>query len=143
MCSCIFLCIFSYRMSGEASSSGTRRKRRATSSSRGTAEAQQQPADVVVREIRYRGPGVPHGRSTVVRDSPLLQFAEGSSEWAKLQVLIGVQLLQYRRIDWELVGQLGQRERLEQLLGDKFRLGLDCDVPQYYELVLEFHSTSE
>ncbi|KAJ0800718.1 hypothetical protein HanPI659440_Chr03g0106811 [Helianthus annuus] len=111
-------------MSGEGSSSGTSRKRRASTRSRGTAEAQQQPAEVVVRYIQYSGPGIPHGQSTILHDSPLLKFVIGSSEYAKLRVLIGVPLLQYRKIDWDLVGQLGQRERIEQLLGEKFRLVL-------------------
>ncbi|KAM0014080.1 hypothetical protein Hdeb2414_s0038g00734181 [Helianthus debilis subsp. tardiflorus] len=130
-------------MSGEGSSSGVSRKRRASTRSRGTAEAQQQPIDVVVREIRYRRPGIPHRQSTIVQDSPLLQFAVVSSKYTKLRGLIDVRLLKYHRIDWELVGRLGQRERIEQLLGDKFRLVLDCDAPQYLELVLEFHSTFE
>ncbi|KAM0043829.1 hypothetical protein Hdeb2414_s0010g00345941 [Helianthus debilis subsp. tardiflorus] len=127
-------------MSGEASSSETSRKRRMTTRSLGTAEAQQQPADVVIREIRYHGPGIPLGQSTLLLDSPLLQFSHGSSEWARLQVLMPMMLLEYRRIDCELVCQLGHRERLEQLLGNKFRLVLDCDAPQFYELALEFHS---
>ncbi|KAJ0670729.1 hypothetical protein HanOQP8_Chr13g0477831 [Helianthus annuus] len=59
----------------------------------------------------------------------------------KYDVIKDVQLLECRRIDWELVGRLGQVERMQELLGPKFRMVLDCDAPQYYELTLEFHST--
>ncbi|KAJ0789713.1 hypothetical protein HanPI659440_Chr05g0206721 [Helianthus annuus] len=126
-------------MSGEGSSSGTSRKRRASTRSQGAAEVQ--PTDVPLREIRYRGPGIPHGQGTVLRDSPLLQFADQTAEFSRYHVLRAVNLLEFRRIDWELVGRLGQVDRLQQLLGEKFRLVLDCDAPQYYELALEFHST--
>ncbi|KAM0027970.1 hypothetical protein Hdeb2414_s0019g00546461 [Helianthus debilis subsp. tardiflorus] len=126
-------------MSGEGSSSGTSRKRRASTRSQDAAE--EQLAVLPLREIRYRGTGLPHGQSTVLRDSPLLQFADQSAENSRYQVISAVKLLEFRRIDWELVGRLGQVDRLQQLLGEKFRLVLDCDAPQYYELALEFHST--
>ncbi|MFS8007276.1 hypothetical protein Hanom_Chr14g01259091 [Helianthus anomalus] len=87
-------------MSGEGSSSGTKRKRRA--STRG----QEQPTDAPLRIVTDRGDGIPHGQSSVLWDSPLLQ-----------------------RIDWEMVGRLRQVERLEQLLGEKFMMALDCDAP--------------
>ncbi|KAJ0788567.1 hypothetical protein HanPI659440_Chr05g0193221 [Helianthus annuus] len=128
-------------MSGEASSSGTERKRCASTRSQGTAEAQPQLADVPLREIQYRGPGIPHGQSTVLGDNPLLQFVEGTAGYSRYHAVRAVKLLEFRRIDWELVGRLGQVERLQQLLGAKFRLVLGCDTPQYYELALEFHST--
>ncbi|KAM0027871.1 hypothetical protein Hdeb2414_s0019g00545301 [Helianthus debilis subsp. tardiflorus] len=128
-----------YKMLGEGSSSGTSRKRRLSTRSQDAAE--EQPAVLPLREIRYRGLGVPHGQSTVLRDSPLLQFASESAEYSRYRVLEAVKLLEFRRIDWELVGRLGQFDRLQQLLGEKFRLALDCDAPQYYELALEFHST--
>ncbi|KAF5787388.1 hypothetical protein HanRHA438_Chr10g0465061 [Helianthus annuus] len=128
-------------MSGEASSSGTKRKRRASTRSQGTAEAQPRPANVPLREFQYRGPGIPHGQSTLLRDSPLLQFVEETAEYSRYHAVRAVKLLDFRRIDWELVGRLGQVERLQQLLGEKFRLVLNCDAPQYYELALEFHST--
>ncbi|MFS7913712.1 hypothetical protein Hanom_Chr02g00144861 [Helianthus anomalus] len=32
-------------------------------------------------------------------------------------------------------------ERIQELLGQKFRWALECDVPQYLELTMEFHST--
>ncbi|MFS7966202.1 hypothetical protein Hanom_Chr09g00771081 [Helianthus anomalus] len=78
-------------MSGEGSSSSTGRKRRASTRSQGTAEAQQ-PTDMPLRMIQYHGPGVPHRQSTVLRDSPLLQFAEGTAEWSRFHVLGAVQL---------------------------------------------------
>ncbi|KAJ0702608.1 hypothetical protein HanPI659440_Chr14g0541621 [Helianthus annuus] len=123
-------------MSGEGSSSGTKRKRRA--STRG----QEQPAaDTPLRVVTYRGDGIPHGQSTLLWDSPLLQFDYDTDEYYRLNIIKTVKLLEFRRIDWELVERLGQVERLEQLLGPKFRMVLDWDAPQYYELALEFHST--
>ncbi|KAJ0796752.1 hypothetical protein HanPI659440_Chr04g0165901 [Helianthus annuus] len=135
-------------MSGEGSSSGTSRKRRASTRSQGAVE--EQPADVPLREIRYHGPRILDGQSTVLQDCPLSQFADQTAEFLRYHVLSAVKLLEFRRIvkllefrriDWELVGRLGQVDRLQQLLGEKFRLVLDCDAPQYYELALEFHST--
>ncbi|KAJ0462832.1 hypothetical protein HanHA300_Chr14g0508451 [Helianthus annuus] len=113
-------------MSVEGSSSGTKRKRHA--STRG----QEKPANAPLRVITYRGDGIPHGQSTMLWDSPLLQFAHDSAEHMKFDVIKKVKLLEFRRIDWELVGRLGQVERLEQLLGPKFRMALDCDEPQHH-----------
>ncbi|MFS7912608.1 hypothetical protein Hanom_Chr02g00131951 [Helianthus anomalus] len=107
-------------MSGEGSSSGVKRKRRASARAQGAAE--EQPADSPLRVITYKGDGIPHGQSTVLWDSPLLQFDYLSDEYSRLDVIKTV-------------------ERLEQLLGPKFRMALDWDAPQYYELTLEFHST--
>ncbi|KAJ0786216.1 hypothetical protein HanOQP8_Chr02g0052771 [Helianthus annuus] len=126
-------------MSGEGSSSGTKRKRGASTRSQGAAE--KQPTDLPLREITYRGIGVPHGPSTVLGDSPLLQFDYQTAEYLRYQVISTVKLLEFRRIDRELVGHLGQVERLQQLLGEKFRLPLECDAPQYYELAFEFNYT--
>ncbi|KAM0046970.1 hypothetical protein Hdeb2414_s0009g00322941 [Helianthus debilis subsp. tardiflorus] len=126
-------------MSGEGSSLGTKRKRRASKRSQGAAE--EQPADAPLRVVTYRGEGIPHDQSTVLWDSPLLQFAYQTDEYLRFQVIKMVKLLEFRWIDWELVGRLRQVERFEQLLGEKFRMALDCDAPQYYELALEFHST--
>ncbi|MFS7934608.1 hypothetical protein Hanom_Chr05g00393561 [Helianthus anomalus] len=125
-------------MSGEGSSTGTKRKRRGA---RAQGAAQEQPADAPLREVEYRDDGIPHGQSMVLEDSPLLRFKFGPTEYMKYDVIRDVQLLEFRRIDWELVGRLGQVERLQELLGPKFRMTLDCDAPQYYELALEFHST--
>ncbi|KAJ0629654.1 hypothetical protein HanIR_Chr00c07g0906271 [Helianthus annuus] len=125
-------------MSGEGSSSGTKRKRRGT---RAQGAAQEQPADTPLRLVTYRDDGTPHGQSARLWDSPLLWFKIGSAEYQRLDVIKKLKLLDFRRIDWDLVRQLGQVDRLEQLLGPKFRMALDCDAPQYYELALKFHST--
>ncbi|KAM0011578.1 hypothetical protein Hdeb2414_s0004g00145501 [Helianthus debilis subsp. tardiflorus] len=122
-------------MSGEGSSSGTKRKWRA--STRG----QEQPADAPLRVVTYRGDGIPHGQSTVLWDSPLLQFDYLTDEYLRFDVIKTLNLLEFRRIDRELVRRLGQVEKLEQLLGPKFKMALDCDALQYYQLALEFHST--
>ncbi|MFS7937439.1 hypothetical protein Hanom_Chr05g00427511 [Helianthus anomalus] len=129
-------------MSGEGSASGAvGRKRGPQTCPRG--ETLPLPPDFGKRQIEYRSAGVPHGQSTRLKDSPLLQFALNSNEQARLAELITVDLLPYRRIDWDMVDRLGQRERIEQLLGEKFRLVLDCDAPQCKELMLEFHATFE
>ncbi|KAJ0430957.1 hypothetical protein HanRHA438_Chr17g0839181 [Helianthus annuus] len=125
-------------MSGEGSSSGVKRKRRGT---RAQGASQEQPADTLLREITYRDDGTPHGQSSRLVDSPLLRFTVGSAEYMKFDTIKKLKLLEFRRIDWDLVGQLGQVERLQELLGPKFRMALDCDAPQYYELTMEFHST--
>ncbi|KAJ0575931.1 hypothetical protein HanIR_Chr05g0218401 [Helianthus annuus] len=123
-------------MAGEGSSSGTKRKRRRTRVAR-----EQPAADTPLRMVEYRDDGIPHGQSTVLLNSPLLLFAYDTDEYYRLDVIKKLKLLDFRRIDWDLVRQLGQVDRLEQLLGPKFRMALDCDAPQYYELALEFHST--
>ncbi|KAI3810726.1 hypothetical protein L1987_20348 [Smallanthus sonchifolius] len=46
-----------------------------------------------------------------------------------------------RTIDWPLMGQLGVRERLQQLLPPHWRQLLDVPREQYVELPLEFFST--
>ncbi|KAF5768282.1 hypothetical protein HanXRQr2_Chr14g0634581 [Helianthus annuus] len=84
-------------MLGEGSSSGMSRKRRASTRSQDVAK--EQPADLPHREISYRGPGVPHGQSTVLRDSPFLQFAYQTTEYSRYHVIRVVKLLEFRRID--------------------------------------------
>ncbi|KAM0067884.1 hypothetical protein Hdeb2414_s0002g00066531 [Helianthus debilis subsp. tardiflorus] len=129
-------------MSGEESSATAGgRKRGPRARPRGTGE-QPPPSDFRKRKIKYHTAEViPHGRSTRLKDSPLLQFDIDTSEYAKLDELITVNLLPFKRIDWELLDRLGQRERIEQYLGSEFRLALDCDALQYKELTLEFHAT--
>ncbi|KAJ0725815.1 hypothetical protein HanPI659440_Chr12g0463181 [Helianthus annuus] len=125
-------------MSGEGSSSGVKRKKRGT---RAQGAAEEQPAVAPLRKVSYRDDGTPHSQSTVLLDNPLLRFLFDTDKYYRLDIIKSVQLLGFRRIDWDLVRQLGQVDRLEQLLGPKFRLALDCDEPQYHQLTLEFHST--
>ncbi|KAJ0615762.1 hypothetical protein HanOQP8_Chr02g0072431 [Helianthus annuus] len=129
-------------MSGEGSSAAAgRRKRGPQTRTRGTVELQPLP-DFGKRKIKYHTTEIiPHGRSTRLKDSPLLQFDVDTSEYAKLDELIKVNLLPFKRIDLELLDRLGQKERIEQYLGSKFRLALDCDALQYKELTLKFHAT--
>ncbi|KAM0070961.1 hypothetical protein Hdeb2414_s0001g00019401 [Helianthus debilis subsp. tardiflorus] len=115
-----------FRMSGEGSSSGVKHKRRGT---RAQGAAQEQPADTLLREITYRDDGTPHGQSSRLVDSPLLRFTVGFTEYMKFDTIKKLKLLGFRRIDWDLVGQLGQVERLQELLGPNFRMALDCDTP--------------
>ncbi|MFS8016763.1 hypothetical protein Hanom_Chr15g01372371 [Helianthus anomalus] len=130
-------------MSGEGSSAAAEEKRKRGPKARPRGTGEQLPSsDFGKRRIKYHTAEIiPHGRSTRLKDSPLLQFDMDSSEYAKLDELITVKLLPFKRIDWELLDRLGQRERNEQYLGPKFRLALDCDALQYKELTLEFHAT--
>ncbi|KAJ0780017.1 hypothetical protein HanPI659440_Chr06g0232921 [Helianthus annuus] len=129
-------------MSGEGSSAAVGgRKRGPQTRPRGTGE-QQPLADFGKRKIKYHTAEIiPHGRSTCLKDSPLLQSDVDTGEYARLEELIKVNLLPFKRIDWELLDKLGQRERIEQYMGSKFRSALDCDALQYKELTLEFNAT--
>ncbi|KAJ0770345.1 hypothetical protein HanPI659440_Chr07g0256321 [Helianthus annuus] len=143
----LFLCCsieLFYRMLGKRSLSGVAGKRRRgpPQRPRGDPTTQQYTLDFRKTKIRYQTPEViPRGRSTRIRDSPLLQFELDASEYQRLGELIQVNLLSFRRIDWELLDRIGQRDRIEFLLGDKFRVVLDCDAHQYKELTLEFYAT--
>uniref|UniRef100_A0A251RMS2 Uncharacterized protein n=1 Tax=Helianthus annuus TaxID=4232 RepID=A0A251RMS2_HELAN len=75
------------------------------------------PSDFGKRQIEYRSAGVPHGQSTRLKDSPLLQFALNSNEQARLAELITVDLLPYRRIDWDMVDCLGNGRELSSYWG--------------------------
>ncbi|KAM0051677.1 hypothetical protein Hdeb2414_s0007g00239331 [Helianthus debilis subsp. tardiflorus] len=110
-------------MSGKGSSTSVgRRKRGPQMRPRGIGEQQPLPY-FGKRKIKYHTAEIiPHERSTRLKDSPLLQFDVDTSEYAKLDELL-------------------KRERIEQYLGSKFRLALDCDALQYKELTLEFHET--
>ncbi|KAJ0576462.1 hypothetical protein HanOQP8_Chr05g0181431 [Helianthus annuus] len=44
-------------------------------------------------------------------------------------------------IDWDWLGQMGERPRVENLLAGKARDAVEYYLHQYEELVLEFHST--
>ncbi|MFS7978384.1 hypothetical protein Hanom_Chr10g00914891 [Helianthus anomalus] len=94
------------------------------------------------RRIRYEGPEQKiYGRRSVRREHPLLKFQVNSNEWIKLQKIIKTDLLEHLTIDWEWLGQMGARERVEELLGPMLVEMVNCDGPQYDELVVEFHST--
>ncbi|MFS7988850.1 hypothetical protein Hanom_Chr11g01039711 [Helianthus anomalus] len=90
-------------MSGEGSSPGTSRKQSASTRSPGVAE--EPPVERPLREITYRGEGVPHGQSRILWDSPLLHFAYQTTEYLRFQVIRVVKLLDFRRIDWELASR--------------------------------------
>ncbi|KAM0067583.1 hypothetical protein Hdeb2414_s0002g00062981 [Helianthus debilis subsp. tardiflorus] len=109
-------------MSGAGASSGVKRKRRNT---RAQAAAQEQPDAPVLREIKYRDVGVPHGQSDRLVESLLLRFTVGSYEYMKFEAIKKVKLLEFKRIDWDLVNRLGQVERIQELLGEKFRWALE------------------
>ncbi|MFS7997095.1 hypothetical protein Hanom_Chr12g01137701 [Helianthus anomalus] len=84
----------------EGSSSTASRKRGLATRQRGGPAQQelvQQPE--YVRVVEYIGLGVPHGQSTRLLDSPLLQFELDSGESQRLTTLYTVDLLPFRRID--------------------------------------------
>ncbi|MFS8024472.1 hypothetical protein Hanom_Chr16g01463651 [Helianthus anomalus] len=97
-------------MSGEGSSSGVKSKR---SNTRAQAAAQEQSGAPVFREIIYRDAGVPHWQSDRLVESPLLRFTLGSFEFMKFEAIKKLKLLEFRRIDWDLVSRLGQVERFQ------------------------------
>ncbi|KAD5961049.1 hypothetical protein E3N88_12522 [Mikania micrantha] len=84
---------------------------------------------------------VPSIRPRRIREHTLLSFDLGTFESQRLDRFISLELLHHRNIDWELLDQLGQRDRIERLLGPRWTTVLACDWPQYKELALEFHST--
>ncbi|KAI3816629.1 hypothetical protein L1987_16332 [Smallanthus sonchifolius] len=130
-------------MSGEGSSSRSGRKRRGpTPHPRGDAAEQDYNPNLGQRRIKYHTrERIPNCRVTRLREHPLLQFELGTQESRKLDTLIDTNLLQFRTIDWTLLDHIGQRDRIEALLGDKFRAALCCMASQYEELTIEFHAT--
>ncbi|KAL8224280.1 hypothetical protein R6Q57_019755 [Mikania cordata] len=76
-----------------------------------------------------------------LKDHTLLMFAMGTFESDRFDRFVSLELLHHGNISWELVDQLGQRDRLERLLGPKWVRVLACDWPRYKELTMEFHST--
>ncbi|KAM0058104.1 hypothetical protein Hdeb2414_s0005g00166331 [Helianthus debilis subsp. tardiflorus] len=131
-------------MSGEGSSSGARGRRRGpTARPRGSATQEQQVvSNQKGRRIRYEGhKRVIYAWVPLRREHPLLQFQVNMNEWIKLQKIIRKELLKHWTIDWEWLCQMGARESVEELLGPMLIEMVNCDWPQYDELVVEFHST--
>ncbi|KAL8223230.1 hypothetical protein R6Q57_020629 [Mikania cordata] len=94
------------------------------------------------RTIRYlEHERVPIIKTRRLRDHTLLMFEMGTFESDRLDMFISLELLHHWNISWDLIDQLGQRDRLERLLGPKWVRVLACDWPQYKELTMEFHST--
>ncbi|KAL8217790.1 hypothetical protein R6Q57_021163 [Mikania cordata] len=83
---------------------------------------------------------VPVIRTRRLLDHTLLMFEMGTYERDRLDMFITLELLHHRNISWDLIDQLGQRDRLERMLGPKWVRVLACDWPQYKELTIEFHS---
>ncbi|KAI3814232.1 hypothetical protein L1987_18981 [Smallanthus sonchifolius] len=70
----------------------------------------------------------------------LLSFAPGTPEHDRLTRMVSVALHASRTIDWSLMGQLGVREWMQQLLPPHWRQLLVLPREQYVELTLEFFS---
>ncbi|KAF5758514.1 hypothetical protein HanXRQr2_Chr16g0730081 [Helianthus annuus] len=131
-------------MSCERCSSGARGRRRGpVARPRGSPTQEQQVVSQRKgRRIRYEGPKwLIYAWCPLRREHPLLQFQVNTNEWIKLQKIIRRYLLKHWTIDWEWLGQMGARERVEELLGPMLVEMVNCDWPQYDELVVEFHST--
>jgi hypothetical protein len=73
----------------------------------------------------------------------LLQFEPGTTEADACAGLVDVGLLQPRTFDWDLIGQLGQQDRIGAMFGVHWRAALACTTQQYCELMTEFLSTFE
>ncbi|KAD3640814.1 hypothetical protein E3N88_30037 [Mikania micrantha] len=130
------------RMSGASSSgAGGKRRRGPVPRPRGEPSSPVQPQRDE-RTIRYlEAERIPAIKTRRLKDHTLLMFEMGTFESDMLDRFVSLELLHHRNINWELVDQLGQRDRLERLLGPKWRRVLACDWPQYKELTIEFHST--
>ncbi|KAI3776830.1 hypothetical protein L1987_46620 [Smallanthus sonchifolius] len=97
-------------------------------------------------EAQYKGynsagEGQPDAPPPPLHPHQLLSFAPGTSEHDRLARMDSAPLHAIRTIDWPLMGQLGVRERLRQLLPPRWRQLLDVPREQYVELTLEFFST--
>ncbi|KAF5791163.1 hypothetical protein HanXRQr2_Chr09g0391511 [Helianthus annuus] len=72
---------------------------------------------------------------------PILKFELSTPEWNKYDKLKNTDLLQHRVIDWLWLSEIGPKQEVRDLLGQRLIDALECIQPQYEELVLEFHST--
>ncbi|KAJ0667791.1 hypothetical protein HanPI659440_Chr17g0681691 [Helianthus annuus] len=70
-----------------------------------------------------------------------MKFEPSTSEWNKYDKLKKTDLLQHRVIDWLWLSEIGSKQEVRDLLGQRLIDALECIQPQYEELVLEFHST--
>jgi len=126
---------------GESSAAGAKRRRGHVPRPRDTPDSPI-AAQRHERQIKYlENERVPVSRVRRLREHTLLRFELGSFEAERLDRFVSVNLLHHRSFDWTLLGVLGQRERVEQMLGPRWINVLSCDWPQYRELTVEFHST--
>jgi len=131
-------------MSGEGSSRGVT-KRRCGPASR-PQDDEPVMEEVVGRNTRrvieYIEVAVPlRRRCRDMRGCTLLRFVDDSNEYEKLCDLMGSDMLTYKTIDWDMLDVIGQRGRIKELLGPKFRAALCLRERQYKELTLEFLCT--
>src|ERR1044071_100338 len=117
-------------MAGESSSRAGQKRKKAPASTPRQVPAQQENArekHQKRREILYSAPET----LTIctredLRRHTLLQFQEGTREAEKCDVLVDTELLVPRTIDWDWLHTVGQRERIEGLLGPRFKRVLTC-----------------
>ncbi|MFS7910518.1 hypothetical protein Hanom_Chr02g00107261 [Helianthus anomalus] len=76
-----------------------------------------------------------------VEGHTLLQFHPESDEYTALQRYLGLRYHRARVLYWDLMGRMGIRERLEELVTPRWRRLLDERRAYHHELVLEFHAT--
>jgi hypothetical protein len=79
----------------------------------------------------------------VLSQHTLLQFEAGTPKAEVCARIIDIELLQPRTFDWDLVGRLGQQDRMETLLSERWRTALAVPAQQYREFTVEFLSTFE
>ncbi|KAJ0454388.1 hypothetical protein HanIR_Chr15g0739491 [Helianthus annuus] len=117
-----------------ASSAGGKRKRKATKKN--------QPVQYRMPEERPEpnAVAVPLDQREL-RTHTLLQFMLGTDEYERCEKFLEMELFQHRTVNWGMIDAMGQRERLEGLLGQRWLEAIRCAEPQYAELTVEFHST--
>ena len=143
-------------MSGGESSSAAAKRRRVTVSreagqgARGPVARPQGVAEAaprVMRVIRYGGherrPS-PDAQPTArgrLRQHTILDFEYEQPEWHEMNRIWRFRVFQHKTFDWGLIGQLGQEQRIRELLGPRWIAALTCEWPQYAELTMEVYST--
>ncbi|KAI7744702.1 hypothetical protein M8C21_010517, partial [Ambrosia artemisiifolia] len=101
------------------------------------------------RQIRYAMPEDPPAEDAepipledrVLAQHTLLMFEEGTWESDRLQRFLDMPLLRHRTFHWDILRDLGEADRLTEMLGVRWRRALTPEAPQYRELTVEFHST--
>ncbi|KAI3821865.1 hypothetical protein L1987_09440 [Smallanthus sonchifolius] len=71
----------------------------------------------------------------------LLRFNLMTEEAVRIDRFMDMELYQHRGFEWGLVEELGQLQRLQELIDARWTTALACDAAQYLELTVEFHTT--
>ncbi|KAK1419649.1 hypothetical protein QVD17_28883 [Tagetes erecta] len=121
----------------------SKRKRGPKQKPRGDPTGQEQPQWYGKRrKILYEEREViPVTHTTDLGAHTLLQFKLGSDERNKAAKFIRTNMLQHRNMNWVLLSQMNDFDKLETWISGKWKEVLKCDRPQYGELTIEFLST--